>query len=447
MILSVADNSTLHVTSAEALTDLSKIADLRIDKISLESNPHLLVFPHSFTAAEDRIGESEICSLQGNKLITGNVMGFAGVGQTELSIHSRFAPSSEEDYFLHYMLHRVFSINMFSLEHSISNESIFDFLLYMFPYFLKKAMRQGLYKEYRVFNRHDANLRGTIDIAAFINQDIPFAGKMSYRTREFSYDNPVTELVRHTIEYIRTREIGSAVLNVDEATRTAVTQIVAATGEYDKNARRQVIGRNIKPLRHPYFSEYRPLQAICLQILRHDKIKYGSDDKQVYGILFDGAWLWEEYLALLLKESGYRHPRNKDKTGRIYLFERPDEQAKEDSMFSLTRGSRYPDFIKRGVILDAKYKHLESGSIARDDLHQVITYMYVEKSRLGGFIAPTMSQDYGGCRGHLRGHGGSLWIHLLPIPQQASSFHNFSAEIHQYEKKMIEHLQQMENSK
>ena len=44
-----------------------------------------------------------------------------------------------------------------------------------------------------------------------------------------------------------------------------------------------------------------------------EKIKYDLSANKMYGILFDGAWLWEEYLATVLKKKGFEHPRNKGK--------------------------------------------------------------------------------------------------------------------------------------
>jgi len=47
-------------------------------------------------------------------------------------------------------------------------------------------------------------------------------------------------------------------------------------------------------------------------ILRHDGLKYEGDNGNVYGILFDGAWLWEEYLNTLLCKHGFIRAENKD---------------------------------------------------------------------------------------------------------------------------------------
>jgi len=77
---------------------------------------------------------------------------------------------------------------------------------------------------------------------------------------------------------------------------------------------------NTKPKIHPYYSEYRPLQKLCLQILRREKLSYGQSSERIYGILFDGAWLWEEYLNLTLAKAGFTHPENKTGKGKIYPF-------------------------------------------------------------------------------------------------------------------------------
>lgn len=54
-------------------------------------------------------------------------------------------------------------------------------------------------------------------------------------------------------------------------------------------------------------------------ILNQEKHGLGYQDQKIYGILFDVAWLWEEYVYTLLPK-GFVHPRNKDKTDGISVF-------------------------------------------------------------------------------------------------------------------------------
>lgn len=434
------DSSPLWTQSPSEVDqkNLSIIADVRISDLSLDGNPNLLVFPKDLKQYGDAIGDECIISLNKNQLSTGNIMGFVGVNDTQIDICSRFA-TEEKDYFLHYMLHKVFSISLFDIKHTTNEEQVFDFLLYLFPHFLKKALAQGVFKKYQKFEHNDANVKGPIDIARHIRENVPFRGTVCYSTREHSYDNEVTQLVRHTIEFIKNKAVGRHILNNDMETKSAVSQIVMATPSYQMQKRISVINDNLRPIRHPYFSEYTALQKLCLQILRHENIKFGQEKDKVYGILFDGAWLWEEYLSTILSKQGFKHPRNKESRGGIRMFMDP---GIEDS-FGKNSRRMYPDFYREDYILDAKYKHLD-GSVGREDLYQVVSYMYCMKAAFGGFIYPNTASceitklklagfgnDYDS-----KDAGGILHVIPFAVPQSAGDWNDFIKRIQNSEDKL-----------
>ena len=228
-------------------------------------------------------------------------MGFVGVNETSISIHSRFTHKKENgevdpsspDHFLYYMLQKVFSVNVFSLEHASNKEDkILDFLVFLFPLMLKSAMSQGLYKEYKRFLHDDDRIKGSIDVNRFIRLDIPFRGNISYTTREYSYDNTITQLIRHTIEYIKCNPFGYSILNNDSDTIEFVRQIREATPSYSLRDRQRVLNANLRPKVHPYFTKYRELQQLCVHILRHDSLKYGEEKDRIHEVQFYGAWWW-----------------------------------------------------------------------------------------------------------------------------------------------------------
>ena len=160
-------------------------------------------------------------------------MGFIGVENLQNKIKSRF-DVGRDDFLLHYMLQKVLSFNLFDLSHNNEQEDVFDFIMFMFPYFLKAAMRQGVYREYQNFKHNDANLKGTIDIGRHIAKNVPFVGNIAYSTREYSHDNNMTELIRHTIDFMKTKRYGQSVLNVDRETIENVKIIVEHTPLYNK---------------------------------------------------------------------------------------------------------------------------------------------------------------------------------------------------------------------
>ena len=407
---------------------LFPIADKTIAELCKE-NENLLIFPYSIEKSDDRIGDSSVMNILNTddpeqvRISTGNVMGFIGVGDLQIKIKSRF-DLGRDDFLLHYMLQKVLSFNLFDLSHNNEQEDVFDFIMFMFPYFLKAAMRQGLYREYQNYLHNDANLKGTIDIGRHIARNIPFVGKIAYSTREYSHDNNVTELIRHTIEFMKTKKYGQAVLNIDRETIENVNTIVEHTPLYNKSDRNSVISKNLRMKTHPYYTEYRPLQTLCLQILRMEEVKYGESDDEICGILFDGAWLWEEYVNTILSKQGFIHPENKLHKGGIYLFEGHS-------------GIRYPDFYKDDMVLDAKYKRLGSynkvSMVDPDDVHQVMAYMSALHVNKGGFIAPLEKRQDKIPTSRISGTSSNLFILGIEISKESASYADFCEQMKERE--------------
>ncbi len=450
MVIETQDYCVKSDKEWKELQKLRPIADCDLKNLPGQlKESHLLVFPNElgkhYHDGLDETGKY-ICKIYEPKdgngrgvIETWDLLGFVGSNGTELTIRSRFAKDEEEenDFFLHYIVQKVFNINLFKLPHSAAKDKVFDFLACLFPHYLKEALRQGMYKQYVVRRYNDSNVRGTIDVARHIKMNIPFAGKIAYNVREYSYDNNMNQLIRHTIEHIRTT-IMSGVLKQDADTESCVAQICEATPSYNKQDRALVTSKNLKSPTHPYFHKYIALQELCIKILTHKNLKYGNDENKIYGLLFSGSWLWEEYLyKAVLKDCGFKHPENKTGKGAIHLFDKGTFR-------------RFPDYYKEGLmVLDAKYKHLKTGkedkdeSIDRNDIHQVITYMYVLKTDKGGFIHPTKYSDEIGIEdlGTLKGYGGEMYVISVPIPSDAGSYADFTKTMGQIESKLREDLE------
>lgn len=411
----VKDNLQSQIHAYE---DLQTVSGKTLKELCTKESS-LLVFPDCLNTNNDRIEELTILDLVGSpkysqdnkienvdnvKIKTGNLMGFIGFSGkqnhgTQVEIRSRFTENVEknkQDNFLHYMLEKVFNINLFNLNYTHSKNDGFDFIYLIFPHLLKKALKQGLLRKYQTYKKNDSNIKGVIDINRHIKYNTPFNGKIAYNSREYSRDNYITQLIRHTIEFIKQKNLGKNILSCDKETILAVKQITEATQEtYSIHSREKIIHKNLKTENHPYYYDYQPLQKLCMMILSHCKMQYSQSNSPVYGILFDGAWLWEEYLATILCDTKlgnkkFEHPENKTGKGGIHLFKN-------------RRVLRYPDFYRKNdsIVLDAKYKALSSISkndddpfleikinFNRDDIHQLVTYMYILKVEKGCFIFP-----------------------------------------------------------
>lgn len=415
-----------------------------------KNNSHLLVFSDALRNKESNLLESPVFTyseIDDNTVCikTGNVMGYIGTENVQLKIRSRF-DESNNDFFLHYLLEKVFHVNLVQLRYGNANVQILDFLYLMFPYFLKKAVKQGILRQYVNKDCNDYNVKGAINVPMHLSKNIPFMGKVAYTSHEYSTDNPLTQLVRHTIEHIRKRPIGKNIL-YDCDNRKAVREIVSATPSYNAEERQKVIRINNRPVIHPYYTEYDDLKKICLQILTHNKMSYKDGKPTINGILFDGAWLWEEYVARILHD--FKHPRNDIKDGGIRLFVKNDEDF-------VTRSTRiiYPDFYKKNedamhYILDAKYKKQNEKGIIRNDLYQVIAYMYTTKCKWGGYIYPYKKSDDSNeipyRKYELAGYGGTLTsvpVEIPPHDNESSQDHKSIDEAYQ---SFCEQMEKVEN--
>ncbi|MCY7096841.1 McrC family protein [Streptococcus oralis] len=387
------------------------LLDRTLDNLSREDN--IFIFPNDLTHTPDLEKDQKIFETVNQEIKTGNVIGFLGCGQEKLTISSRFSDESN-DHFLHYLLQKVLHINLTSLDVALSREDkLYQLLMYLFPKYLQAAIRKGLYKEYQRFSHNDSHVKGVIDVRNHLKKNLPFMGNVAYTTREFTYDNPLMQLIRHTIEYIKNQKSFGVLL---DSNRENMTEITRVTPAYKLANRAKIIRMNkTKPIRHAYFREYRKLQELCLMILNQEKHGLGYQEQKIHGILFDVAWLWEEYVYTLLPK-GFVHPRNKDKTDGI-------------SVFSVGKRKVYPDFYdrERKIVLDAKYKKLEftEKGINREDLFQLISYSHILKAEKAGLIFPSIEQSVNSEIGELAGYGALLKKWSIQIPQKTSSYNEF----------------------
>ena len=377
-VLKIKDNQSQKKAAFSTIAHLTdKIANKTLGHLEREG---IFVFPERLKEAVDITRGQMILQERDDAICSGNVMGFLGYGDERLIIESRFS-GDNDDYFFRYLLSKVLDFpNIVELQTDANhNDRLFNFLLFLFPYYLKVAMRKGIFKEYVRRRYNDGHVRGTIEVARHIERNTPFVGNVAYSQREFSYDNHLMELIRHTIEFIKRKPYGN---NLLARVKEEVSLVMEATPRYEQCGRQKIIEANKKsPIRHAYFREYLALQRLCLLILQNRKHQIGAGSKQIYGILFDGSWLWEEYVNSLIGEKFY-HPLNKGGRGAQRLF-------------GGNVGLIYPDFISRDcearIIADAKYKPLDN--IGNKDYLQLLAYMFRFESKKGYYLYPEAKES------------------------------------------------------
>lgn len=435
--LKIKDNSRIKKENFIDIPQITcKVADKTLEQLEREG---VFVFPEMVKDAEDLTKEQLVIQSVNDYYHSGNVMGFLGCGDERLVIMSRFS-NSEKDYFLQYLLDCVLDIpNIMELETDADADhdgKLFNLLLFLFPLYLKNALRKGIFKTYIRHDYNDGNMKGIVDIARHINKNTPFIGNIAHSEREFSLDNQLMELVRHAIEFIKSKRYGPKLLN---RVRDEVKLVILATPDYELYDKRKVVENNKQnTVKHAFYREYRALQHLCILILQHQKHQIGSGTRQIYGILFDGAWLWEEYVNGLIGDIFY-HPMNKGGKGAQRIF-------------GGNLGLIYPDFISRRIenriIADAKFKPIDN--IGNRDYLQVLAYMFRFDAKEGFYLYPEAKNgsDLKLCLNKgttfekdVRAREDVFVIkHGLKIPDDAVNYDDFVTKIKMYEHDFISAL-------
>ena len=415
------------------------IADKTLEELEKEG---VFVFPEMVHEAEDVTRDQMILQSVNDTYRSGNVMGFLGYGEERLVIESRFS-TGDNDFLLQYLLERILDFpNIVNLETDATHDDkMFSLLLALFLSYLVSAMRKGVFKTYVRNEYNDGNVKGTINIDRHIRKNIPFVGNIAYSQREYAYDNFLMQLIRHTVEFIKRKPYGHKLL---AKAKEEVQLVVEATQSYEAKDLRRILVENKKnTVRHAYYHEYRALQRLCILILQNKKTQLGLGASKIYGIVFDGAWLWEEYVNSLVDEIFY-HPMNKGGKGAQWLF-------------AGGAGLIYPDFIGKNpnnrIIADAKYKPVDN--IGNKDYLQVLAYMFRFDAKRAFYFYPDVDaiED----KVFWLNSGSSyeknvqkrddicLTKHGLHIPKDAASYDEFVALIKACEVEFLSEFSDMTN--
>lgn len=334
-------------------------------------------------------------------LISHNIMGVFTLRDEKSSIRmqitSRFDKMDGSQPFLSWLLKRVCSVNQTQYMPA-GKGKFWNFLLeLLFWAKLGNARKVGLYRQYVKHEYNNLQFKGRLDLDRHIRLNYPLKDKIAYSRREICYDNPLNHLLRYAID-ICDRDFGRSMASPDAA--AMATAIKAETPTWSRAELNRILLNKdiIHELRHPFYAEfYEDLRILSLLLI--DKLGvelYANKDistksRQINGVVFDGAWLWEAFLARLLPSTWLhanpemkRHPINA-------IFDKKNNKEKH---------KLYPDFrLPRevgekqlsSVILDAKYKQGDASSglgIQREDLYQCLGYMLLTGATAGGVVYP-----------------------------------------------------------
>ena len=322
---------------------------------------------------------------------TNNLMGAIRIKDREtgaaqqIEIRSRFDADETKQYFLNYLLSQVFDVDFMDMI-AAGDEHLLDILLaIIFIQKLRKAVSVGLFKQYRRLDNNDLAFKGRLDLTRHFRQNYPIGDKLAYTYSAITFDNPINQLLRSTIAKIEKKWPGMISDQDDLNKYWHILQQATPSWASQKTNNLLLCRECLEPIHHPFFAEYyEDLRVISRLILDDEGLSlYQTSETEVSGVIFDGAWLWEAYLAKVLSSVplSFRHHDTNIPGDGFHIFDEGSDES------DVEISNMFPDFSCLGnkIILDAKYKR---GKSEREDMYQVMAYMLRTGATRGGLIYP-----------------------------------------------------------
>lgn len=319
----------------------------------------------------------------------------------EITIVSRFDTQKDKPFFLTHML-SFENPKLINFMPKSRDENLFEILLlYLFKHDLQEAYRQGIFKSYQRFERNDNRLKGPIDIARHIRDNIPFNINIAYNSREHSYNNNINFLILHAYDQLKRcfPEVVQSFLLSDSTFNGIVSSIRESAPGFFTSDVTKVMSKCLRPIAHPYFQKYEALRQTCIRILRHTGLSvFYGDRGKIKGILFYIPKLWESFLLHKFRcyKSNNKYYVSEQKRINIFRISGNENYIKEIKPDFVFIEQDYGNIDKPFFILDAKFKPKWYDASTKsdisqvfDDYLQVINYMFSYNTKAAGVIFPT----------------------------------------------------------
>lgn len=338
----------------------------------------------------------EVFSYYNGELWTGGYVGTINVNinnyNITVNLRSRF--DDDNSRFLMYIFLKSFNGNgKIYKEMTISGnkEKTWDLLLMiLFVRYLHEAFKKGIYKQYQEFEHNDSNVKGRIDISRHIKENILFNGKICYTTREFTVNNPINQLILKACFHLerKYRKTFRGMIASDDVIKKGIHILQNEINDWMSVPDQVIIKNSNNKIVQSVSKNYEPLRKTAIVILKRMGINsFKNSVDSVSGVLINMPSLWEVFLH-----------------NEVFCKIRNTEEKYHQNVYPILgeKKTLKPDFllgeIGKGVVFDAKYKKVWSNvyrddidwsdTRVRDDIFQVMSYMYALGCRKGGIIFP-----------------------------------------------------------
>ena len=312
-----------------------------------------------------------VYSIENGCIMTGLYCGVINFGDKKtppLEIRTKYS-----DTFVMRMINRccgIYASESPKTDSSLNSDSIYSKIVqYLYMLSLGKVIKLLVPQRYRYIKGRGYNIRGNVDINAYISRDIIAKDKkVSYVYPERREIQPIIDVLYSALKCCRV-SVNSSLpeLGGYEAYLESIYSGRWPSRNMIKNIQRE------KCLKNGLYSSFkRPLELAAVLLENEDINMFGEDSASgVKGLLMDSSFLWEQYLEDLMVR--YLDTWNVNSQSEINYYPNTFYSKNNRPDFILTNNKTNDIFI-----LDAKFKDMnfKKGDVDNDDIHQLHCYSY-----------------------------------------------------------------------
>lgn len=295
----------------------------------------------------------------------------------------------------------------------------------MWRVLLQRAIQHGsIPRSYVMETQNIRNFKGRLDVNKHVKFNIADKSKFYCSYRHITFDNLINRTILYTYEMLRQEK---KVANIIKDLSAHINKLY----ELKVCLKKELPPSMLNSITYTKMSlSYKPFISLCKVLIEQLQGKK-TTAHPFPGLSFfiDIAELWELYLLDILKDGLAEEPSievySPNHTGGEYLTEDGFRQVRPDIIIKKEG--------KIAIIIDAKWKRYEQfgasdcqGGINRDDLYQMITYLYhyarADDEVIGLFVAPTSQSGSTPDIHQLTNHRHSIGLLNLDISEEKEDY-------------------------
>jgi 5-methylcytosine-specific restriction enzyme subunit McrC len=255
---------------------------------------------------------------------------------------------------------RVYHVDYANL--NLKSNSILEIYLELFLQEAEKLMHEGLLKKYRKQEANQTALKGQLQFAKQVMQNIVHQERFFVRYTEYNRDNIFNQILYKTLLLIP--QISNSAFLLDKARRLLL--------DFPEVSGCKVTAETFERLSFDRKTErYKEALLISKMLLLNYRPDITGGSENVMAILFDMNKLWEEFV--------YRRLKREENNFGITVQRQQSEAFWKSDLLMRPKTIR-PDIVihranpKQTIVLDTKWKVLEELVPSDEDLKQMFVY-------------------------------------------------------------------------